>query len=265
MLEATLYVFEIIKPGTYLVGMDKDDAWLIIGQLDLIIMQFHEANIALNCFISASEWRDDGGNRAVVEEDMRRRPAIYEQVLREMEDNPNVSSEDIDFEASARFEKERWQRTGGPNAFKHMLPFIYAKTFLFALDGIDRFLELLSKDIAKGVPKEVADWHGEFVRCFPQLREVRNSAHHSEDRSRGIRRGTKELDLKPIIDGPIHAPHGGALLMNCLNGSRYGATMADGHYGEVDVSVESMRQLQRILQGIFDSFAWTGRKQLRPF
>jgi len=50
----------------------------------------------------------------------------------------------------------------------------------------------------------------------------------------------------------IHAP-GGVLALNNLNGSRYGSTMNDGHYGEVDVSPESMEKLRCILGDVLGS------------
>jgi len=43
----------------------------------------------------------------------------------------------------------------------------------------------------------------------------------------------------------VSAPNGGLLILNSLNGAKYGSTMADGHYGEVDVSPESMERLQK--------------------
>lgn len=94
---------------------------------------------------------------------------------------------------------------------------------------------------------------------------MRNTAQHLEDRSRGLGSGKspKPLDLKPIDNNFISAP-GGVLVLNSLNGSKYGSTMADGHYGEVDVSPESMSHLQEILNNILGSFKWHGSKQHKP-
>lgn len=40
--------------------------------------------------------------------------------------------------------------------------------------------------------------------------------------------------------------------------------MADGHYGEVDISKESMVKLQFIIQEAFNAFEWIGPKQHLP-
>jgi hypothetical protein len=41
--------------------------------------------------------------------------------------------------------------------------------------------------------------------------------------------------------------------------------MADGHYGEVDVSPESMEKLQKIFQEVLMSFKWRGPLQHEPY
>ncbi len=57
---------------------------------------------------------------------------------------------------------------------------------------------------------------------------------------------------------------GGALVLNSLNGTKYGNTMADGHYGEVDVSPVSMESLSTMFQEVLNSFKWKGPKSHLP-
>ena len=144
------------------------------------------------------------------------------------------------------------------------MPFIYARAFLYALDAFDKFLGVLAKEA--NVPEEVAKFHAQIAEEFPHLRGVRNTAQHLEDRARGLGAGKspQPLDLKPITNSLINAPDGGVLALNCLNGSRYGSTMSDGHYGEIDVSPESMERLQKILEGVLQSFKWRGPKRHAP-
>ena len=40
--------------------------------------------------------------------------------------------------------------------------------------------------------------------------------------------------------------------------------MSDGHYGEIDVAPESMKYLQCILEGVLQSFQWSGERQHKP-
>ncbi|MCV5180175.1 hypothetical protein OFC21_32670, partial [Escherichia coli] len=83
-----------------------------------------------------------------------------------------------------------------------------------------------------------------------------------EDRARGLGAGRepKPLNLQPISNTFINAPQG-ALILNNLNGTKFGSTMSDGHYGEVDISPESLSKMQSIVQGVLDSFKWVGNQQ----
>jgi Haloacid dehalogenase-like hydrolase len=71
-------------------------------------------------------------------------------------------------------------------------------------------------------------------------------------------------DVEPITNNFINAPGGGVLVLNNLNGTRYGSTMSDGHYGEIDVSPESMQRLQAVLQALLLLFKWRGPRQHAP-
>jgi len=40
--------------------------------------------------------------------------------------------------------------------------------------------------------------------------------------------------------------------------------MADGHYGEVDVSIDSLSKLRNILEETMNAFEWTGSASVYP-
>lgn len=46
-----MYIFEIVKPGTWLEIEDRDRSWEIEGILRSLEGQFYEANLALNMFL----------------------------------------------------------------------------------------------------------------------------------------------------------------------------------------------------------------------
>ncbi|MGV3470013.1 hypothetical protein [Limnobacter sp.] len=260
-----MFVFEIVTPGTWLDYDDKDWSWKIQNQLQSLESQFFEANTALNLFTNAQSTRPSFADRENWESDSQRRSEIRRAIEQEQGGFQSRDGwDEIHFETEVRFKREKWSNGGVPREFEHNLPFIYARTFLYALDAFDKFLGVLAKD--PNVPAEVATYHEKVAEVFPHLRGVRNTAQHLEDRARGLGAGRnpQPLDLKPIDNGLISAPGGGALVLNCLNGSRYGSTMSDGHYGEVDVSPESMQHLQKILEGVFSSFKWCGSKQHSP-
>lgn len=260
-----MYVFEIITPGTRLDHDDRDWAWQVEGQLRSLQSQFFEANAALNLFASAQSIRPSFANREMRERDSQRRSEIQRAVEQERGNCMSHENwEEVHFESEVRFKREKWANGGIPREFEHNLPFLYARAFLYALDAFDKFLGVLAKD--PKVPPEVASLHARIAEDFPNLRGVRNTAQHLEDRARGLGAGKNPqlLDLQPITNNFINAPGGGVLVLNSLNGSKYGSTMSDGHYGEIDVSPESMQRLQAVLQELQMLFRWRGPKQHAP-
>src|ERR1700754_2054339 len=239
--EIGMFVFEIVTPGTWLDHEDKNWAWKIQNLLRSLESQFFEANAALNLFLSTQSVRPSFAARENWERDSQRRSEIRRIV--EQERGGIMSwqdSNEIHFEAEVRFKREKWSSGGVPREFEHNLPFIYARAFLYALDAFDKILGVLAKE--ENVPESVAKFQAQMVQDFPDLRGVRNTVQHLEHRLRGLGAGKnpQPLDLKPFTNSLVNAPSGGVLALNCLNGSRYGSTMADGHYGEGDVSPDSM-------------------------
>ncbi|NMF88266.1 hypothetical protein [Aromatoleum petrolei] len=260
-----MFVFEITTPGTWLDYEDHDWSWRIEGLLRNLESQFFEANAALNLFIQAQSSPPARPDRDQWKLDARRRSEIRQQVEHEQGGQFFVDHwSEIYFETEVRFKREQWSKGRMPREFAHNQAFIYARAFLYALDSFDKFLGVLSRE--PGVPQELVVTHSIISEFFPDLRGVRNTAQHLEDRARGLGAGRdpKPLDLKPIVSDAIHAPGGGVLVLNSLNGSKYGSTMADGHYGEVDVSPESMQKLHYILHEALALFRWKGPKRHSP-
>ncbi len=263
--ETCMFIFEIITPGTWLDHDDRDWAWQIEGQLRSLQSQFFEANTALNLFASTQSIRPSFANREARERDSQRRYEIQHAVEQELSNGLSHENwEEIHFEADVRFKREKWANGSIPRELEHNLPFLYARAFLYALDAFDKFLGVLAAE--PKVPPEVANLHARMAEDFPDLRGVRNTAQHLEDRARGLGAGRnpQPLELKPIINNFISAPSGGVLVLNSLNGSKYGSTMSNGHYGEIDVSPESMQRLQAVLQELLLLFRWRGPKQHAP-
>lgn len=258
-----MFVYEIVIPGTWLDYDDRDWAFKIQNMLRSMESQFFDANASLNLFLGALQASPSVADRADWERDSQRRSEIRRAIERER--GSETTYEDwvnISFEVDVVFKREKWSSGKIPREFSQCLPLIYACSFLCALDAFEKYLGVLSKE--ENVPEQVVSFHSQMAKDFPSLRGVRNSVQHPEDRSRGLGTGNKPLDLKPIENEFISAPGGGVLVLNCLNGTRYGSTMADGHYGEVDVSPASMERMQDILQGILTSFKWHGSKRHAP-
>ncbi|WP_233869733.1 hypothetical protein [Paraburkholderia adhaesiva] len=260
-----MIVFEIATPGTWLDYEDRNWASRIEEQLRSLESQFFVANTALNLFIGTQSIRPSFADRENWERDSQRRSEIRRAIEQEHAGiHPWENFDEIYFETEVRFKREKWAAGSVPRAFEHNLPFIYARAFLYALDAFDKFLGVLAKE--ENVPREVATHHAKIADAFPHLRGVRNTAQHLEDRARGLGAGRnpQPLELKPIENGFFNAPGGGVLVLNCLIGSKYGSTMSDGHYGEIDVAPESMLRLREILEAVLSSFKWRGPKRHAP-
>lgn len=154
------------------------------------------------------------------EADSNRRSAIRRELESQLE-NPYDHSNwgELAFQTEILFKREQWRSGRLPREFQHNQAFMHARAFLYVLDSFDKFLNVLK--LLPNVPKSISYLHQKFGDAFPQLRGVRNSSQHMEDRSRGLGAGRnpKPLELKPVDNGMIHAP-GGALVLNCLNGTR---------------------------------------------
>ncbi|WP_312581131.1 hypothetical protein [Atlantibacter hermannii] len=257
-----MIIFELTKPGNFLASTDWEWAHKIEILLSNIEQAFVEANVSLNLFITEYSKNIELAKPLLKswEEERKRRDDLENLIRQEMGLNQYDHNDALNFEVDARFKREQWGQGELPRSHSHALIFLYAKSFLYALDSIDRFLYVLSSE--PGVPENLKIIHQGISAVLPHLREVRNSSHHLEDRARGLVFG-KPLKLKPIDSGGIYAPNG-ALVLNNLHGTKFGTTMANGHFGEVDVSTESLGKIREIVQAVFDSFEWRGKKQHLP-
>jgi len=257
-------IYEILQPGTWLEPDDQGDQWELGKIISNLVDQFYDANLALNLFIDSYKRGHNPPSEEQFQTDSNRRSEIRRQVeLKYNNPHDHAVWDEINLQTEVTFKREQWQSGKLPRKFEHNQSFIYARAFLYALDSFDKFLDVLKKQ--SNVPSELEEIHIKFGKEFPDLRGVRNSAQHMEDRSRGLGAGRnpKPLELKPI-DNRFIKSEGGAIVLNGLNGTKYGNTMADGHYGEVDVSPQSMEALCVILQDILEAFKWTGSKKHFP-
>lgn len=261
-----MHVFEIITPGSRMVYEDRMWKREIEQQFEWLQNKFFEANIALNLFLQ--DWQDNPPvDRhewdAQREQDAQRHSEIRQTVQQERRIAGLPEWEDLEFETDVRFKREQWASGRIPAFFKNRISFIHARSFLYALDSFEKFLKILSE--TKGVPREVRNIHQKMITTFPDLLEVRNSAHHVEDRVRLIGKYKKPITLQLSNNEKIGAgPATAVFIPEGLDGSRYGTTMYDGHYGEVDVSLGSMADLQEILQAVLEAFEWDGAKRHAP-
>lgn len=244
-------IFEVVKPGNSLVNGDVRWQLAIQRLLSNLESEFYDANLALNLFESIPSSID----REFYKQRMMRDREHFAGVVERMEAVFSVSDATNDIYSAARLQakRETWVRENGSRLLEFRKRFLFAKTFVYALDSFEKTLKVLSQE--PGVSKKLNELCLYMNQAFPDLRGVRDTSHHMEDRVRGLNRKKKPLNVKPVN---VISPNGGVMILNSLIGSVYGTTMDDGGFGGVDVSEESMKVIQRVLQETLNSFEWWG-------
>lgn len=267
-----MFIFEVTTPGTSIIHQDPSKQHEMERLLDNLKDCFFEANTALNLFTEAQQQRQDV-NMDDWSKDSARRSEILNEVRSDLGNTNDFYVfdhrsfyDDMLYEVDVRFNREKWANKI-PESLERKKMLIFAKAFLQSLDGFEKFLKVISQQ--EHVPDNLKDFHADFGAAFPDLRGVRNTVQHMEDRSRGLSDISKK-SVKQRIDFKkpskvVDAPEGvEVLIFNTLMGTRFGCTKADGHYGEVDISPESMQALQKILHDVLNSFQWEGMKRHEP-
>lgn len=166
------------------------------------------------------------------------------------------------YDQAARVQRhQKWQAGSIPDQYMHNLPFMHARSFLTALDSIAQTVDQM---IGEGwEPVALSEAAARREAKVPNVRAVRNTVAHESERALLRRQGGKSINLQPVENSMISAP-GGVLVLNSLNNNRYGCTMADGHYGEVEVSPDSLLATTELVQNVLDAFVWTGPERWSP-
>lgn len=116
------------------------------------------------------------------------------------------------------------------------LHLIYAKSFVYALDAATQLVLVIQKQ--KQLPAMADNHCTRFLSQFGELRNLRNSLHHIEDRLRGF--GLKD---KPIPTS--------LLVLGCFRNNKYfGATTSDGRYVEIEISDSVLMQAYSIIEDL---------------
>lgn len=263
-----MIIFEWTKPGIWIEELDRDDAWRISGQIGRLEDTIQEANVVLNMF---DQSRAADRASEIYKTEFELRAKISREVEAELFPDGMIPMGDLGADFRSEYDKRRarveavvrhrlWSSGFLPKGHLNKPPFIFAKAFIHSLDLFGKFLDDIAKDRASPGGINVA--RDRYFEALPDLKEVRNSIQHAEDRSKGMVRKNK-IDLKVIDESKISIK--GAVLVNSgLNGNRFGTTMADGHYGAVDISADSIEVMRSTLLDVYAAFKWKGGEQLFP-
>jgi hypothetical protein len=268
-----LYVFELTWPGTWLDGL-PDEVRSDVERL-LHLMETALADAALSLARFEAEQAAAHARHTRLREQWEQNRAAEAALVAHFEGQlaPDVPPEErwrlgeqIREQARIEAKRARWQAGQLPDAYAHRLPFLHAKSCLYSLDTIAKAIRALAR--MPGLPAGVTRAQAEFESRFPALVAIRDSAHHPEDRVRGVRGGPggRETPIvtQPILSNLIHAPGGGVMVLDMLNNNRYGGTLADGTLGEVEISVNTVASAQQVVQEVLNAFSWRGPRQHKP-
>ncbi|UHG95285.1 hypothetical protein [Pseudomonas sp. 7-41] len=267
-----MFTFELLTPGSEVVIADNETSRELTSQIGYLKKHFFDANTALNLVYERRAYESSKFDKDTWEIERQRRSELFSEVLQEFGNlqeftrlGDNDIYDDIQLEATIRFSRENTDKGVLPEKLERNKLKIFAHAYLQALDSVGKFLKAITENAS--APPEVGVLRQQFLDLFPDLQGVRDTIQHLEDRTRGLGRPYK--GKKPPLDYQdpkkyVHAPGAKVLMFDCFMGNLFGCTKADGHYGEVDISPESMHELQKIIQDIIYAFEWKGMKQFEP-
>jgi len=269
---SSMFIVNIEYPGTWLEFPDKNKAFEIKNLISSMETAVIDMAITLTMFIECQQKNQEEYSSDTMRDswelDRQLRMRI-EQEYRAALPNENDFYNNHDYhrtETEKLYRKEKLNSGEIPRSYKHRISFIHAHSFLSSADTFSKYLSVLADETelahVKNLKKQLED-------TFPSLSKIRNSAQHSEDRSRGygkpadVRKKVK-MDLKPIDNGFIKAEGGGVLALSNLNGNRLGYTIDDGTYQEFEISQNTLGVVADLFQHLINGFQWTGPVEISP-
>lgn len=256
---------EVLWPGTWIDLAESGMAHTLGMQLELVQGSFDEAAMSALLFADAQREAHSPISDNSFETDAQVRLAIELQLEARVPRTVSFDREAFEqrqHEIAKEVAREKWRRGLVPRALRHRVPFIYAKAFLSAAEMMGKHLAQVAANPI--VPAECRDACLSFYSEFPTLRPIRNSVQHEEERALQLGPGGKTIDLKPVDSSGIRAP-GGVMVMSSLAGDLFSSTMADGHLGEISVSLRTVGSLRDRFEKVLNALAWRGPAQARPF
>jgi len=260
-----MHVLEITTPGAWLDYEDRE--WVRgVGRVLIALKdQFFTANAALNLYEQSQAAVASGPDvfmERYAEEPARK--VLRKQVIAELQlpagATPNMQL--VGREVDRRLRRQKWDQGVVPFDFRLKQVTIHAHAFIFAIDMFEKLLGVLAK--IEAVPQEVARQHAQLLDHFPDLRGVRNTLHHVEDRVRGLGAGAKPMSAQPVDLPGLSIPDGGIVSINVLLNDGFGSTMSDGRFGQVAITPTSLVILANVLHSTLQAFRWIGPETDQP-
>lgn len=260
-----MFILELLQPGVFLKHGDDELSFKVMSLLKHMENAFFEAHLALHNFnyhhSSLGDLIEERTKQRV--SDKKRRTEIETSIRRELAGQPELDYRTFSFEVDVRLKREKWDSGMLPDEFKQSFSHMYAKSFVSALDTVEKILKRINS--IPNPPEIIGELLETFKNDIQDLRGVRDSTQHIDarllglGRSKGKGKAEEPLEPKPIKSKHINSEVG-VIALGVLSGTAYGMTKADGEYGEIDISQETLKKVQKIVQAALDSFEWFGPK-----
>jgi hypothetical protein len=248
-----MHIAEVIYPGTRLDLSDRDLAFELEGILSHLEDRVTEAAIALTMFEASIGSRVDP--RAEWERDVQIRQQVEDELRTEAGDMYFRDFERYRLETERRALRKKAKLGVAPRAYSHKVPFIHAHSFVYAVDSFGKFLdELCDYHVT---PQAVREARDEFDQRLPMVRKIRNSALHTEDRSRRYgsvqdKRKGKRMDVQ------------GFLGLSNLEGNSLCYTIDDGTYQKIAINQDTLQAIVDAINKVLAAFPWKGPPHVAP-
>ena len=272
-------IYQLNYPGSRLNYADDKTNMNVYCLLILIEMELSQAVMSLHFYILDNRrWNEEIQRDSKLDADAMRAKWLKEAAKRqEMEDkyklelsngDPNYQPSwsqmlDISSRIEAELEQKNKELDPIPKEYKNALALLYSKSFITSLDTIGRLIDSLCEVVSVFQPqKQSFNVKQQFKDFFANLRDVRNSVQHSEQRILGLTHKTP-INLQPINGPGIYAPNG-AIALNGLGSETYGTIVADGHYAIVELNSKSLEKVQDCIQKVVNTLIWEGHSRQYP-
>lgn len=268
------YTLKLTYPGRRLSYSDQDWAWQTLLLIQSIERTLNDAAIALSYFENQKLRHPSYTTTEQWLEDIERRKEIENQIIEQQSLNcnfPNTSVE-LSYQSQVKLSQEKWEHQKElPDCFQDRFIFIYAQSYMYSMNRLRCLIDILNKKVKTNQEfadeyKQIKNARKNFMELMPHLREVRDSSAHYEDRIRGLGKNGTPINSKIIENEFISIAdnESSVIISENLHGNCFGGTLADGNYGEVEISFQVFKAVYEVVQNIFNAFQWKGTSKKVP-
>lgn len=250
--------YELIKPGTWINSEDKEFQEGVKTLLNNIIANFYDANISLiefkECYQSIIESTKKG--ISPMKEYMRKYDELKYDFIREHPEYGLYENRDnLNMQITMMLNRTAWRSGKLPRDFPSAKMRIFARSFVYAIDGVEKALTRLSQPPLK--TEGIETLLNQHQEAFRTNKDVRDSAHHQEDRARFIGKHNKKFKAKSLPNGLSYG-EGQVLTAGLLIGNSLTYTSHTGENLGVEISDNTMNKLQYSVQSVLEFYEWIG-------